>query len=177
MSSDKSRAEERETFFLVSSVRLSSSIQRINIRNLSPGGALIEPVEGAHKGESAAIDIRNIGWVDATVAWTDEKRAGLRFRHSIMLSDVRRPMSDLDARLHVSTSGGAIAGSLKPTDFTLFYVVRWMKGHTVVGESKFEHLLEAKAHAEARLHLNRIRKGVTSADVCDLDGVSYFRVK
>lgn len=176
MCSDNTRAEERETFFLVSSLRLSPGIQRINIRNLSPGGALIEPVEGAHKGAPAAIEIRNIGWVEATVAWIDEKRVGLRFHHSIMLSDVRRPITEVDVRLDGSTSGGAIAGRARPTDFTFFYVVRWMKGHTVVGENKFEHLLEAKTYAEARLHLNRIRKGVTSADVCDLDGVSYFRV-
>ena len=175
MANEITRKEEREAFFLNSTLRLASGLYRVNIRNLSPGGALIEPVEGAVVGEPAAIEVRNIGWVEGAVAWAADNRVGLRFKHSILLSEVRGPIGGAAPNADLRISGES-KSSPEPTNFTLFYVVRWMKGHTTISEKKFEHLMDAKAHAEARLHLNRIRKGATAAEICDLDGVTYFRI-
>lgn len=57
----------------------------------------------------------------------------------------------------------------------MFYVVRWLNGSRVVGEEAFEHLLDAKTHARARLHIQKVRKGVTAVEVGDRDGVVYYR--
>ena len=58
----------------------------------------------------------------------------------------------------------------------MFYVVNWLKGQEVVATTKFEHLLEAKAYAKDRLHVYRVRRGVTAAVVADVEGVTYFRL-
>jgi hypothetical protein len=57
----------------------------------------------------------------------------------------------------------------------VFYVVRWLRDATVIAEARFGNLLEAKAHARERLTIQRIRKGVTAAEVADMEGVTYFR--
>ena len=47
----------------------------------------------------------------------------------------------------------------------------------MVAEDRFENLLDAKAHAKERFQLNRIRKGITAAEVSDIEGVAYFHLE
>ena len=174
MSDDEKRAGDRESFFLISTLQLAAGEQRVKIRNLSPSGALIEGFEFASVGDHGQLELRNIGDVGFSIAWAHEGRAGLKFDRTI------------DPNLVRGTSTRTLpqqeAPSPRTPDLPLstslhvgpFYLVRWMKGANAVFESKFDSLQDAKIHAKDRLAINRIRKGITAAEVSDIEGVAYF---
>lgn len=174
MENDQRRASDRESFYLISTLEVCLDQFRIKIRNLSPNGALIEGVEGLRQGATARIDIRNIGWVDCTIVWIDSRRAGLRFTHSIDPGVVRALESAKTGR-ESALDGASPRPMAAQANAGEFYVVRWMKDAAAIAEVRFASLTEAKNHAKDRLGISKIRKGVTAAEVCDLDGVTYFR--
>jgi hypothetical protein len=172
MSNDPRRADERESFFLMSTLRLPSGEQCIKVRNLSASGALIDGIKLGSAGDRGWMDIRNLGDVPCSIVWAGDGRAGLRFDRVIDPHVVRNPSAPVEPEAEASATPET--AGLGSTTARPFYTVRWMKGATVVTETQFERLLDAKAHAKDRLAINRIRKGVTAAEVCDIEGVAYF---
>lgn len=174
MSDDQKRSADRESFFLISTVRLTSGEQRVKVRNLSPSGALVEGIKFASAGAHGWMDIRNVGDVGFSIAWASEGRAGLKFDRTIDPILARGTSATTLDQQEIA----ALQASVRPARASLragpFYVVRWMKGAELISETRFDHLLEAKTHAKDRLAINRIRKGVTAVEVCDIEGVEYF---
>jgi hypothetical protein len=53
------------------------------VRNLSAGGLMGEGPLPVVPGLPLQIEIRNIGWIDGTIAWVQENRFGIAFLHEI----------------------------------------------------------------------------------------------
>ena len=75
----------RDSLFLMADLRLAgaSDEHRIKVRNLSSGGMMGEGPVRVTRGEGVTVQIRNIGWVEGTVAWVQENRFGVAFRDEI----------------------------------------------------------------------------------------------
>ena len=134
-------------------------------------------IAGARAGDQVAIEIRNIGWVEGVVVWAQDALAGLSFDKPIDPSALRgkiTPPSQPSNTTRADPDVGSHPAHLSSPDSEEFYVVRWMRGATVVSETHFDNLTDAKAHAKNRLQIQRIRKGITAVEVCDIEGVTYF---
>lgn len=96
MESGDSRHITRESMFLMADLRLDGQDEthRVKVRNLSNGGMMAEGAVRALPGAPVTVSLRNIGWVDGTVAWVQDTRFGIAFR------------TEVDARLtRLRTSG------------------------------------------------------------------------
>lgn len=85
MSATESRQIARDSLFVLVDLRLDGDDHdhRIKMRNLSAGGMLAEGSVKAARGMSVWVNLRNIGWVEGTVAWVQETRFGIAFRDEI----------------------------------------------------------------------------------------------
>ena len=88
MPEDEHRSDKRDALLLLGTLRLGSGEQRVKIRNLSSGGAMIEgidlPVE-----TSVSLELPNIGWVEGKISWQFEGRCGVRLSVPIDPAKVR----------------------------------------------------------------------------------------
>lgn len=100
MSGVDTRHVARDSLFLMASLRLSGETaeHRVKVRNLSSGGMMAEGDVRVERGARLAVDLRNIGWVDGTVAWVQDKRFGIAFSDEIDARLVRAPVDADDAR-------------------------------------------------------------------------------
>jgi len=76
---------DRDSLFLLADLSVSGGVApvRIKVRNLSGGGMMAEgPIE-VERGMQVAVDIRNIGKVQGTVAWVQGRRFGVAFATEI----------------------------------------------------------------------------------------------
>lgn len=71
----------RDSLFLLAQVRLDGREEtfRIKVRNLSAGGMMAEGDVPVVRGGLVMVDLRNIGQVGGTVAWTQGNRFGIAF--------------------------------------------------------------------------------------------------
>jgi hypothetical protein len=85
MNSGEHRHLGRDSLFLLAELRLDGveADHRIKVRNLSAGGMMGEGPVRVHRGMLVSINIRNIGWVEGTVAWVQDSRFGVAFREEI----------------------------------------------------------------------------------------------
>lgn len=85
MDVSENRQIGRDSLFLMANLRFEGSDEehRIKVRNLSAGGMMGEGPVRVVRGALVAIDIRNIGWVEGTVAWIQDDRFGIAFREEI----------------------------------------------------------------------------------------------
>lgn len=85
MSAVDTRNLTRDSLFLMARVRIEGGEmeRRIKVRNLSPGGMMAEGDVEVRRGTRIAVELRNIGWVNGTVAWTQGNRAGIAFAEEI----------------------------------------------------------------------------------------------
>lgn len=79
--------------FVLAELRLDGSeiLHRIKVRNLSSGGMMGEGPVAVQRGALLWVDIRNIGWVEGSVAWVQGNRFGIAFREEINPNVVRAP--------------------------------------------------------------------------------------
>ncbi len=56
---------------------------RVKVRNLSNGGMMAEGAGRVLPGTPVSIHLRNIGWVDGSVAWVQDSRFGIAFLREI----------------------------------------------------------------------------------------------
>ncbi|MXO65471.1 PilZ domain-containing protein [Altericroceibacterium endophyticum] len=93
MSDVDTRQVRRDSMFLLAQLRVDGrdETHRVKVRNLSKGGMMaegeVEVVRGAH----VSVELRNVGWVEGSVAWTQENRFGIAFADEVDSQLVRQP--------------------------------------------------------------------------------------
>ena len=90
------RRQNRKSQFVLAFLRLACGEQSVKLRNLSPGGAMIEGVTDISRGTAVSLYIGGIGQVDGFVAWTLEDRCGVAFSSPVEPKDVHSPTIEAD---------------------------------------------------------------------------------
>ena len=85
MSESDHRQIGRDSLFVLADLRIDGIVgeQRIRVRNLSAGGLMAEGSLPVRRGQQVWISLRNIGWIEGTVAWLQDSRFGIAFREEI----------------------------------------------------------------------------------------------
>ena len=98
MSNVDTRQINRDSLFLLAQVRLSGQEEdhRVKVRNLSAGGMMAEGDVAVQPGTGVEVQIRNIGWVEGSVAWVQDNRFGIAFREEIDPKVARAPVAVAD---------------------------------------------------------------------------------
>jgi len=81
MSNVDTRQVNRDSLFLLAQLRVDGqdTVHRVKVRNLSAGGMMAEGDVRVTRGALVAVELRNIGWVEGSVAWKQENRFGIAF--------------------------------------------------------------------------------------------------
>lgn len=118
MSNVDTRQVNRDSLFLLAQVRVAGqdAVTRVKVRNLSAGGMMAEGDSKVVRGASVSVELRNIGWVEGSVAWKQDNRFGIAFVDEIDPTQVRGP--------------GAAPGG---TDFE---IPRFAKNHQAVSQAE-----------------------------------------
>ncbi|MFC3213596.1 MULTISPECIES: PilZ domain-containing protein [Novosphingobium] len=110
MNEAENRQIARDSLFLLADLRVEGieGEFRIKVRNLSAGGMMGEGNVRVARGTVVRVNIRNIGWVEGTVAWVQDNRFGVAFRDDIDPRLAREPIartpeSSLDYYMRIST--------------------------------------------------------------------------
>ncbi len=95
MSNVDTRQVNRDSLFLLAQLRVEGEAPeyRVKIRNLSAGGAMAEGEVKVTRGAQVAVELRNIGWVEGSVAWRQDNRFGIAFADEIDPKLVRLPVT------------------------------------------------------------------------------------
>jgi len=93
MSNVDTRQVNRDSLFLLAQVRVDGQegVSRVKVRNLSAGGMMAEGDSRVVRGSLVAVELRNIGWVEGSVAWKQDNRFGIAFVDEIDPGVVRAP--------------------------------------------------------------------------------------
>ena len=85
MDESENRHIARDSLFVMADLRLDGSGEehRIKVRNLSAGGMMGEGSVRVLRGAIISVNIRNIGWVEGSIAWVEDSRFGIAFREDI----------------------------------------------------------------------------------------------
>ena len=117
MDETEQRQIARDSLFVMAEMRLDDSgdLHRIKVRNLSSGGMMGEGAERVFRGAQVWINVRNVGWVEGTVAWIQDNRFGVAFREEIdprsaraQISAKEDPALIMRAPAHGRTTGGIL---------------------------------------------------------------------
>ena len=94
MSDSDHRQIARDSLFVMADLRIDGieGDHRIRVRNLSAGGLMAEGGPAVQRGQVAWLNIRNVGWVEGSVAWVQDSRFGIAFREDIDPLVVRAPL-------------------------------------------------------------------------------------
>lgn len=81
MLGEENRNIARDSLFVMARLRFPDSEEdiRVRVRNLSSGGLMAEAALGVVPGEPLLVELRNIGWIEAVVAWVQDIRFGIAF--------------------------------------------------------------------------------------------------
>ena len=95
MSNVETRQVDRDSLLLLAQLRVDGgeSEFRVKVRNLSAGGMMAEGTVPVTRGSLISIALRNIGWVDGTVAWKQDDRFGIAFVEEIDPKLARAPVA------------------------------------------------------------------------------------
>ena len=98
MDRNENRQIGRDSLFLMAEVRIDGGDEehRIKVRNLSSGGMMGEGPVRVARGASVEVNIRNIGWIEGTVAWVQDDRFGVAFLDDIDPKLARAPVGKGD---------------------------------------------------------------------------------
>ena len=93
----ETRQASRESLLLLANLRVNGQekTHRARVRNLSEAGMMAEteaPLALA-RGSHIAVELRIVGWVEATVAWRQDNRLGIAFIDRIEPALVREPVA------------------------------------------------------------------------------------
>ncbi len=95
MSAIDTRGVSRDSLFLMADISVEGrEAERVKVRNLSDTGMLGEGSISVAKGKLVTVELRNIGTVDGTVAWTRGVRFGVAFDRMIDSKRARVPLGD-----------------------------------------------------------------------------------
>jgi hypothetical protein len=95
MSESDHRYIARDSLFVMADLRIDGidGEHRVKVRNLSSGGLMADGEIAVQRGMPVAINIRNIGWTEGTVAWVQDSRFGIAFREEIDPKIARAPIA------------------------------------------------------------------------------------
>jgi len=121
MSNVETRQVNRDSLFLLAQVRVDGQeqVSRVKVRNLSAGGMMAEGESKVVRGSLVAVELRNVGWVEGSVAWKQDNRFGIAFADEIDPTIVRGP-------------GGPVSGQAE------FEIPSYTKNHQAVPASQQE---------------------------------------
>jgi prepilin-type processing-associated H-X9-DG protein len=90
----ETRQVNRDSLFLLAQLRVEGhdEVYRVKVRNLSGGGMMAEGIAAVSRGQLVQIELRNIGWVDGSVAWKQDDRFGIAFMDEIDPKLARAPV-------------------------------------------------------------------------------------
>jgi hypothetical protein len=85
MANLETRQIERDSLLLLARLRVEGgeAEYRVKVRNLSAGGMMAEGNAPVARGSLVSIDLRNIGWIEGSVAWKQDDRFGIAFASEI----------------------------------------------------------------------------------------------
>jgi len=85
----------RDSLFVLADLRIDGieGEHRIRVRNLSAGGLMAEGAFNVQRGQLVWTNLRNIGWVEGSVAWVQDSRFGIAFREDIDPRVARAPIA------------------------------------------------------------------------------------
>jgi len=94
MTDGENRQIARDSLFLMADMRIDGldGVHRIKVRNLSSGGMMGEGPVRVARGAQVEIEIRNVGWIEGSVAWVQDTRFGVAFREDIDPKVARAPV-------------------------------------------------------------------------------------
>ncbi|KHK92397.1 PilZ domain-containing protein [Novosphingobium malaysiense] len=98
MDQGENRQVARDSLFLMADLRVDGldGEYRIKVRNLSAGGMMGEGTVRVVRGAVVEVNIRNVGWVEGSVAWVQESRFGVAFREDIDPKLARAPVGSAE---------------------------------------------------------------------------------
>ncbi len=104
----------RDSLFLMADLRLegAESLERVKVRNLSAGGMMAEGLLRVMRGTRLSVKLRNIEWVDGTVAWVQDNRFGIAFDREIDPAQARAsatPPTEVATPRYLRTPGIGLA--------------------------------------------------------------------
>jgi hypothetical protein len=93
MSNVETRQVDRDSLLLLAQVRVDGgeAEYRVKVRNLSAGGMMAEGSVPVARGSLVSVALRNIGWIDGSVAWRQDDRFGIAFAHEVDPKVIRAP--------------------------------------------------------------------------------------
>ncbi|MFT4026324.1 MAG: PilZ domain-containing protein [Novosphingobium sp.] len=102
MTDNDHRQIERDSLFVMAALRVDGVgvDTRVKVRNLSAGGMMAEGDVRVQAGATVEVQIRNIGWVEGSVAWVQDNRFGIAFRDEIDPKVARAPLAVADPAPH-----------------------------------------------------------------------------
>ena len=82
MSNVDTRQVNRDSLFLLAQLRVDGqdALYRVKVRNLSAGGMMAEGEAKVMRGSLVVVELRNIGWVEGSVAWKHDEPVRLCVR-------------------------------------------------------------------------------------------------
>lgn len=95
MSNVDTRQVDRDSLFLLAQLKVDGQDlpHRVKVRNLSVGGMMAEGTARVALGTLVSIELRNLGWIEGTVAWRQDDRFGIAFVEPIDPILARAPVS------------------------------------------------------------------------------------
>jgi hypothetical protein len=96
MDETEQRHIARDSLFVLAEMRVDGAEEhhKIKVRNLSAGGMMGEGSVRVFRGAVVWVEVRNIGWVEGSVAWVQDNRFGIAFREEIDPKVARVPVKD-----------------------------------------------------------------------------------
>jgi hypothetical protein len=100
---EQARKSRRDSTLLRTSVRSLDGHAPIQVivRNLSEGGMMAENAKLFPMGTRVEVELRSLGWVAGSVAWTVENRMGIAFALPIDPVEARKPVPQTNPDLIV----------------------------------------------------------------------------
>ena len=107
MSNVDTRQVSRDSLFLLAQVKVGAGDTpvRVKVRNLSAGGMMAEGEAIVSRGERVHVELRNIGWVEGTIAWKQGDRFGIAFVDEIDPKVARASISGGTVRHDIDGNG------------------------------------------------------------------------
>ncbi|PKB14264.1 PilZ domain-containing protein [Novosphingobium kunmingense] len=92
---DGQRQLSRDSLFVLAEMRIDGvpGEVRVRVRNLSAGGLMAEGVDKIQRGQQVWINVRNVGWVEGSIAWVQDDRCGVAFKDEIDPMVARAPVA------------------------------------------------------------------------------------
>lgn len=90
MTHPDNRQVGRDNLFLLAQLRVDGRQISVpaKVRNLSARGLMAESETKVARGTPVEVELRNLGWVEGAVAWTQDSRFGIAFLEEIDPSQV-----------------------------------------------------------------------------------------